>query len=223
MHLEIGRAEQALKGEDAILQNDGLNLYGVFDGLGGHGNGDLAPQIARDSVVAYFNDSAPVTSETAVQTVKAAFKHAGQAIRLAAERLEENEHMATTASIIHFFKEAEGENRAVVGQIGDSQIIELQGYSFMHQLVTAEATKHGLTNALSARSASCEQCKVIEPRNSSRFIVCTDGISEGLIFSGADFIKEALCDSSPQKAAEMLIEKSPDYDDKSVVVIDFLQ
>lgn len=45
---DIGRLRQA--NEDAILIDEGVQLYAVADGMGGHGSGDVASQLALETL-----------------------------------------------------------------------------------------------------------------------------------------------------------------------------
>lgn len=222
----LGRAEQALHGEDAILQNDTLRLYGVFDGLTGHGSGDIAAQTSRDAMQDYFAAHYPVSKDNAVEVMKEAFQIAGNAIQKAT-RLAIHKSMATTASVIHFVDET----IIVAGHIGDSRIYHLTGFdwreeiswSLSSQLTNDESTKHGLINVLSASSARCDQARLVKLGRYTydRFVICSDGVSGWEEWPISVSFKEALSLSVAQEAAKQLVKLSQIQDDRSVLVVDY--
>ncbi|MBA3724573.1 MAG: protein phosphatase 2C domain-containing protein [Candidatus Levybacteria bacterium] len=123
---EIGAAktiknEKGKEHEDRMLFDPEGHVFGVFDGLGGHGNGDKAAQLARD----FISEAASIIPNniTLEETTK----------RLQRLTMEMNDVVAkggeggmTTASIGYIWTSPEGEKKLISINVGDSRLYRLR-------------------------------------------------------------------------------------------------
>lgn len=106
------------KNEDYIGQahQDGISCYVVADGLGGHGSGEIASQMAVKAVLDCFVKS-PAVSE---QMLKHYFDYAQEVIVQKKEQDKNCKNMATTIVVL-----VTDGKRAVWGHLGDSRLYRL--------------------------------------------------------------------------------------------------
>jgi len=70
--MSVGSAEKAKKGEDSILVNENSSTFGVFDGVGGHGDGKKASQTTA-GVFAHYSMKHLLTLRLAWKNLKQHF------------------------------------------------------------------------------------------------------------------------------------------------------
>ena len=131
------RAEEATEkagrhvvNEDCILNEKEKNLYGVFDGLGGHENGHLASELASETIKEFFlkEDLLTVSSSNEAENLCAkALMNAHNAINY--KNQDEGMNMQTTGSIGFFWPDKEEEDTYyfTYGNVGDSRIYLFDG------------------------------------------------------------------------------------------------
>lgn len=159
--------------QDRFIQNDKLKLFAVADGMGGHAGGEIAAQMAVDSLEDYPN----ITSLSAlIQGVKEAnlniFKEASKNISL--------KGMGTTVTALYLSKDT-----AYVAHVGDSRLYLIrEGFIWQlsedHTLLLEQALTHTLKNVIT-RSVGYEKelkidvyTKKILPGDG--YLLCTDGL-----------------------------------------------
>jgi len=112
------------KNQDTIIENSEKGYIGTFDGLGGHGGGDIASNIAGEKFREEFDKlSTNPTKEQIHTAVNAASLGSIQAMKEYVTAHPENpdlEDMATTASVVKLYEEG-GEKFAYILQSGDSR------------------------------------------------------------------------------------------------------
>lgn len=118
--------------EDKILVDHTNRLYGVFDGIGGHDNGEMAAQVAVDITEMEVANAKTETKETARIALTDALLKAHQIITddnlenrrrindATSKAYEGYGEMGTTATVLKLVEE-EGRMYAVIASIGDSR------------------------------------------------------------------------------------------------------
>ena len=197
---DIGR--RRMSNEDAFLLDNGLGLYVVADGMGGHAAGEVASQEAVDTVMGMVRrgysaiDAFTAEGPTAenVRAVQRLLESAVQAATYMVFAIAENDPdqkgMGTTVSALLAM-----ESHAVVAQVGDSRIyLVRQGGCYQltedHTLVAwqvkqgiispAEAElsphKNVITRAVGSRDYVQVDTQTIEIGPGDRFLLCSDGL-----------------------------------------------
>lgn len=221
--LDSGHECKQLKGEDKLLHRPDSDLFGVFDGMGGHGCGDIAAATAAYGVERYFDSLREVFEEDPVRHMRQAFENALHLISEKAKGGEVSDDMGTTGTVVKFYVDTlTGKRMATYGHVGDSRLYKMRGQS-IEQITTDEGYGHRLTNVLWADGARLEQFGVIDDiEDGDRFMICSDGITGDY---GDDLLREeeiveALSIEDPKNAAIQLIKISRKRDDKTAVVVD---
>lgn len=208
---DVGRIRMVNEDRAAVMADcNGYALAVVADGMGGHKAGDIASQLAIETIQeSLIRNLQPGSGpEECGQTVKKAVLEANRTIFEAASRTVEYSGMGTTAIVTLADRE-----RLILGHIGDSRAYLLQGGHFRqltedHSLVNVlirtgqiteeEAERHPRRNIL-MRALGTElevDVDIIQTEWSEGDIVliCTDGLSgavpkgelELVLKSGAD-------------------------------------
>ncbi len=125
--LEVGRSRRDLHTEDRVLVNVGVQVFGVFDGVGSGGHGAQAARLALDAV-----EAAAARHPVPPTTVRQAQRLLAQALAEADEAIAEmnRQHVgersdATTAAIALIFRPvrlAHPGYVAVLATLGDSRV-----------------------------------------------------------------------------------------------------
>ncbi len=204
-------------------------LFAVADGMGGHAAGEVASEIAVNTLA----ESAPAHADA--EALGKAVMQANQAVIDAAREGVGREGMGTTmtAAIL------EGE-RLVIAQVGDSRAYLLhQGklqqltrdHSLMADMIEAgqiteeEARTHPnrsvITRALGSDPNMLPDLYEINVGAGDRLLVCSDGLS-GMVFD--DEIEDILARiDDPQRCANMLVSQAiaaGGHDNITVIVAD---
>ena len=118
------------KNEDAFFVNEKKRMMGVFDGMGGHGGGDLAALAARDDFFRRFSSMSEELSVNEIaRKVKVGLLFAHEAV-IERGRQVGNREMGTTASVVYFYDAPNGEKKAVIGNVGDSRVYRFRNGNF---------------------------------------------------------------------------------------------
>jgi len=238
---DLGRKRQ--NNEDNYLINDELHLYIVADGMGGHAGGEIASQIAVNTVEeVFFNldengSSGQISPEVTGDDVTR--EKLEYAIRLAGRRiyekaLDEPEYrgMGTTALAIYMLKD-----RMFISHVGDSRgyrvrdggIEQLtEDHSLVNEqikagLITPEHAKtHRLKNIIT-RSLGYQEEVDVDTRievlaEGDTFLLCSDGLSNMV---EEDEMFEIVSRSHFQEAAIRLVEVANERggDDNITVIL----
>ncbi len=135
---EIIKKDKKRTNEDAYLVDKAHKFLAVFDGLGGHGGGDIASSIARDAIkqgLVNFSDDIPL--EKAEKKIKELLEDAHKAIIKKREEDQKLSDMGTTASAVKIMKDG----TAVIGHVGDSRVYLLRsGSKSVEQLTLDDNT-----------------------------------------------------------------------------------
>ena len=172
--------------------SDHARLYVVADGMGGHDCGELASQIAVESLcknARAFPLDEPRTEEELVAMMEEAFQNANDAVKDEAERRDSD--MGTTLVAMLLLDDG----RAFLGNVGDSRAYlhrngELQQVTIDHSLVqkmvergriTAEEARHHPHANILLRTVGTERDIDVDVhpvllKDGDRVMICSDGL-----------------------------------------------
>ncbi len=229
---DIGRVRQSQ--QDSILVDGDKVLFGVADGMGGHRGGEVASQVAVETVQATFDQA---RLDALVQAVEAA----NDAVVRRADGDPDLRGMGTTLCAMALVHE-EDEDRIAIVNVGDSRFYLLkhngtvveqisEDHSLVETLVRQgqlsedDAVNHPhrniLTRALGIDSHVMVDRWELLPFTGDRYLMCSDGlfneVDEPQI---ADILGSV---EDPTAAAEQLVALANEgggRDNISVVVVD---
>ncbi|MEZ4297339.1 MAG: PP2C family serine/threonine-protein phosphatase [Polyangiaceae bacterium] len=215
----VGQTDRGQKrkiNEDRYLALDDHNLYVVADGMGGHAGGEVASQLAVDTIAQAFTeqrfegtpyDNVPRRgSELAL-----AIQMANRAIYERARREPRLNGMGTTIVSARF---TPGKERVYIGHVGDSRC-----YRFRAGQLTQITTDHTmgavgmtgpfadhLSRAVGIAPAVKVDLVIAKPRHDDVFLLCSDGLSKMV---KDDVIGEILgAHSDPSEAIRALVQRA---------------
>jgi protein phosphatase len=149
--------------EDNFGYDQRLGIFVVCDGMGGHAAGEVASQIAVDTILAYFRERAPNVEDNALlddapvgaRLLAEAVKKANDAILDYAEAHKNTTGMGTTLVAARFF-----DGVCSIAHVGDSRIYlfregQLLQLTEDHSLVM-EQVRRGMLTLEEARSSSVQ-------------------------------------------------------------------
>lgn len=212
--------------EDSYLVDE--PLFAVADGMGGHRGGEVASQLALETVEKLFRTGAGDLAEQVREANRAVFE------RSVVDRKVAGMGTTLTAALV------EGD-RIRLAHVGDSRAYLLRGgelrrltedHTLVHRMVTEgeisekEAEGHPqrsvLTRALGVDMFVDVDDDVVQVRSGDRLLLCTDGLT-GMV--SEDEIKEMLRGiADPSEAAERLVRAANEaggVDNTTVVILDF--
>lgn len=227
--------------EDAVFVDPNGRFFVVADGMGGQSAGEKASALATEIVPRRLSQLINFDCDKSEAVKKAIDRSVGEANSeiLALSELDPNFHnMGTT---IVFLVAVAG--KFYVGGVGDSRVYllrkgKLQQLTTDHSLTQAlvdagtisqeEAATHRYRNVLyrylgSKEGGTGTDAKEVEPQSGDRFVLCSDGVSDGL---KGDGMREVLNAHKPaQSAAEAIVQASLDggsRDNVSCVVVNVI-
>lgn len=191
---DIGRVRS--RNEDSFVVLEEESLFVVADGMGGHGNGDVASKIAVEAVrECYAETSDETTGEYAIaERLQKAFVHAHDRIRAAGDRDNSLRGMGTTLIAVVI-----DEDSAVIGHVGDSRAYALRGttltqltedHSWVREQVVAghlsaeQAREHPfksvVTRALGGEQDIEVDLRRVRLQDGDLLVLCSDGLTSML-------------------------------------------
>lgn len=212
--------------EDRCLVHPKGNYFLVADGMGGQMAGEKASEMAVDMVPRLLEKSLDFERATPSHVAKAIDDAVGAAnadIMALGEVDPDFHNMGTTL----VFMVRVGKSY-FVGGLGDSRCYQLRGgeltqlttdHSLTQALLDAgtiteeDAKHHRYRNVLykylgSKEGGSGAQAKQVDPKKGDRFLLCSDGVSDGL---AKPVLKDLLAaGADPQKTAETVIKAAQD-------------
>lgn len=214
------------------------SLFVVCDGMGGAAAGEVASQMAVDTLHDIMTTGgAPESRDDFARRLVSAVEEAGSRIFSAAKMDRTRRGMGTTSTVVGVVDKI-----LFVGQVGDSRAYALRGgkdfalitkdQSLVNQLIEAgqlteeeaEAFEH--SNIILQALGTAEQVTVdltfLELKRGDRVMVCSDGLS-GLVHG--EMIKDVLATvADPRACCATLIEMARaggGHDNITVIVADF--
>lgn len=207
---DVGKVRKA--NQDALVLDEGLHLYGVADGMGGHNGGETASAGARDGLIAALKDKQPsldALREGITQVNGALFKQQAEDESLSG--------MGTTLSVLWL-----SEHYVYMGHVGDSRIYRFRegkleqmtdDHSLVGELMRAgyltpeEAENHPQKNVI-LRAVGTEEgidvdLAVEERVPGDLWLICSDGL-HGMV---SDQKMEAILGvNTPESAVKLLMD-----------------
>lgn len=134
--LDIGVAQRKGAGimwrqEDTCIVQASTGTFGVWDGAGGMGNGDVASQTVALAMVAYLKELAGA-DKAAEALMRVFMRETFWAGRMALHDIlatgqHTNWRMSTTATILQIARDKEQKPQAIIGHISDSVAYRIRG------------------------------------------------------------------------------------------------
>ena len=227
---DVGRVRTL--NEDAF--HTGESVFVVADGMGGHNGGEIASQIAVESLA----------GAAAVGSIDELITRVQEANSSIVERAREDpglRGMGTTVSLLADLKGA-GPSRIGIANVGDSRLYRLtddglhrhtEDHSLVETLVRdgrltrAEAAVHPQRNVVTRALGIDEKVLVdaweLIPVVGDRYLICSDGLSGEIHENEMAEVLRAL--PAPQEAADELLERANaagGRDNITVVVVDIV-
>ena len=220
----------------ATLESRGF-VFAVCDGMGGAAAGEVASQMAVDTVHEMMaNGTDPKDRDHFARRLVRAVEEAGSRIFTSAKLDRSRRGMGTTSTVAGLI-----DSMLFVGQVGDSRAYVLRGDQFalitkdqslVNQLIDAgqlteeQAEAFEYSNIILQALGTTEEVNVdltfLELRRGDRLMLCSDGLS-GLVH--ADMMKDVLRAHRDQvEAARQLIAMANaggGHDNITVIIADF--
>jgi protein phosphatase len=190
--LATDRGQQRENNEDAALADPELQLFAIADGMGGHLGGEVASQVALESVLSALQQKPDVPSTRHEKILlRDAFASANEAVAHEAE--ERALHgMGTTLTVVRF-----RERTAVISHVGDTRAY-LVRRDRLQQLTRDQTVvellvriglvrredahlhpdRHLLTQALGARDGVKPDVLHVRVPKTARVLLSSDGLHD---------------------------------------------
>jgi len=214
---ETHRGLRRSSNEDALLVLESADVYVVADGMGGHAGGEIASQLAIETIASAFRDDhlevgaahahVPLLAAELVQSIGAA----NEAVHRAASSSDELSDMGTTVVAARFDARR---GRLYVGHVGDSRCYRLRDGALkqitrdhtMAELGVTGREGSYLSRAVGPKVLVETDVAVIEPRPGDVYLLCTDGLTK--MVSDAVIRGILLDENAPAAAASTLIGRA---------------
>jgi len=228
----IGRRD---KNEDSICVDEELGLFAVADGIGGYAGGEVASQLAVETIQEFFSMQSDVFDEgrAAIPLVLR------DALRTITRRIARNSSGHLSRMCTTLASMVVTEEKAYVMHVGDSRVYRVregrlsqltQDHSLVNEMrqaaganVTASVEYelgHIVTQYVGAGHSPSPDIAEFSVRTGDRFLLCSDGLSDILTESQ---ICETMSRGSVREACEDLVWDAyhlGGVDNISAVVVD---
>jgi serine/threonine protein phosphatase PrpC len=223
--------------EDALIVEPRMGLYAVLDGMGGANAGDVAAQLARDTIRDFVRNHRTALAPKAL--LEAAIAAGSAAVFTAAQQHRERHGMGTTV-VACLVVDPTVEARVVIAHVGDSRAYLLRGgrlqlltrdHTIVEELVergvlaVEEAERHPYKNVLSRNLGAKAEARAdtleLELLPGDRLLLCSDGLYG---YASAEAIQYLLgSGDAPEHVARDLIDlalRGGGGDNVSAIVIE---
>ena len=221
--VEVGEVIEGKKNpcEDTILHDAAHNVYGIFDGAGGHGNGDKASQLASEKSSEYMSQIAADSTAEEMQ------KGLIEGLKIANTTVMQEASGGITTGTIAKIGEENGQKYVAWASVGDSPIMvfnRVSGYltRVSRDEILSPERANEITNAIGTNYMDVFQSGVIQMQPGDEIIICSDGITGDYppdILSDQEIIQAMQSSNNPHEAARALLQVSRKSDDKAVLVL----
>jgi len=197
---DVGRRRK--QNEDSLFYNDGMGLYVVADGMGGHKAGEVASKLVVETIRDYIDqnrtdhqpedlvDADENLSEEA-RRLLAGIQLSNRVVHDTAQRNEDYKGMGSTVSAVFFT-----ETTFIVANVGDSGIYlirddQIELLSVPHTLIAEQIEldpenaellwgdfKHVLTRAMGVNESVKADINEIPFYKGDIIVICSDGLSD---------------------------------------------
>lgn len=216
--------------EDRTLLRNDLRIWGVFDGLGGHTAGAEAATIARDTVTSFYEELLHTGNgedkladpEIQASIARAALQNANQQILEIQDSDPDKSDMATTATVVHAFRNAEDKPMLAFAHAGDTQL-HLLRHGRMLPITHDEGQGSSLSNCLGRQDLKIRQSGAVELKFGDRILLISDGISGDTPaekLSDVDYERALSRKKTLSRSVKDLVAVSKKDDDKAVVLLE---
>lgn len=228
---DVGRQRQ--HNEDAYLVDDGLSLYIVADGMGGHAAGEVASRIATESISEFISHTIEDDGtwphaydenfSRNTNRLLSALRIANTRVIDAMKRDARLRGMGTTVVAGLF-----DDTRASIAHVGDSRAYHIRNsqmsritsdHSWVFEqvragmLTEAEAEKHPLRNvitrALGGGNSVVPEASEVQLETGDYFILCSDGLT-GMV-SEDDILRIVMESSALEHAGQELVARANEH------------
>ena len=226
--------------EDRVLADDGLGMFLVVDGLGGHAAGELAAETAIRAIAGHLEAAALEERLDVEENIRRAITEANNRIFELAQSNEEWRGMACvlTLALAH-------EDRVTVGHVGDSRLYlvwngNLRKLTSDHspvgeqeeqgELTEEEAMQHPRRNEVfrdvGSQPHGPHDPQFIETRTfrfrpDAALLLCSDGLSDVLTSAEISAVVERY-DGDPEHTAQQLVAAANDAGGKDNISVVFV-
>jgi len=217
---DVGRCREV--NQDELLIDPTLGLYAVADGMGGHAAGEVASQLAIESLArAMSDDPEDSTATGAAQQLERAFHEGNRKICDSVLTHGEWRGMGTTIVALLALGD-----RVVIGHVGDSRAYLLRDrklhrltsdHSWVNEQVKLglmtddEAHQHPMRNIVTRALGNRVDLKVDltqeDVRHGDLFILCSDGLNS--MMSDSEILETLTAtESDPEKVCHALVDRA---------------
>ncbi len=231
----IGLVHEARGGDvnqDTYLIDAENQVFGVFDGMGGHEGGAEASLVASETVHRIMTESEESSSND-FRVQRALIKKALNEAHVAVMEINKSQGIDSgTTAVIAKVVENEGKKYLVYGSIGDSRLYLRHADETLEQVTKDEGHGNVIYNAIGSKhSFSVSQVDYKEIPEGAQIILMSDGINgdHEKDIPGANIYRDVVTNEEflqalkgvhdHQEVAQTLRDVSIKYDDKTVVVI----
>ena len=212
--------------EDSVVVDASSRYFIVADGMGGQNAGEKASQLATELIpnqLESWLDFSAGAAATVIAVIDAAVEHANTEIMALSEIDPTVRNMGTTVVFI-----VRVGARFFVGGVGDSRVYQLRSseltqHTTDHSLTQAlleagtitpeEAKNHRYKNVLyrylgTRDGAAGTDAREINPRPGDRFVLCSDGVTDGI--DNDDIARLLSAPADPQEIAQSIVDAALD-------------
>ena len=213
---DVGRGRS--QNEDSFAVDSERGIFVVADGMGGHGNGEVASRIVADVVRRSLTPKLPWTADDGGQRLRQALEEANRRVLEAAHGDKALSGMGATAVVATL-----GPRGSYLANVGDSRAYLLRAgriaqltddHTWVREQVTAgllsetQAMNHPfrsvVTRALGGEDEVMVDVSTLDPRAGDVYLLCSDGLTAVL---GDEEIRAQLeTERSLTEACRRLIE-----------------
>jgi serine/threonine protein phosphatase PrpC len=188
-------------------------LFGVFDGAGGEGNGDVASRFVAETMANYGNYYAINSAEDLANVTRMAQQ----------EMAQKNIPGMTTAVVTKLLRKADGVYAAYVS-LGDSRFYVVHNDGTADLITQDEGIENQIWNCLSSGRgyAGVNQFGEVKLKRGDKIVLCSDGITgdKGSDLMSNDEVASIVSRSAnSEDASRNLVAGARKVDDRTALVI----
>jgi serine/threonine protein phosphatase PrpC len=188
---DLGRSRSV--NEDSFLIDESQQLYVVADGMGGHGNGEIASRVAVDALADYLRGH-PVSNGNEAERLRKAIECANREVL--AEVARDGDLAGMGATIVAMVLDG---SRGLIGSVGDSRAYRFrqgvleqltEDHTWVHEQVSAgllseeDARQHPFRSVITRAVGGGEEVVAdlvpVDLNPGDRVLLCSDGLTSVL-------------------------------------------